>query len=67
VILRWEQGRPVVDALLSRGQLTRVTPNRDLAATLLTQAHAHIASGAAVVHWSASGCAKSAGQSVERM
>jgi hypothetical protein len=29
VILRWEQGRPVVDALLSRGQLTRVRPLRN--------------------------------------
>jgi hypothetical protein len=49
VILRWEQGRPVVDALLTRGQLTRVTPNRDLAETLLMQAGAHITSGAAVL------------------
>ena len=49
MIVRWEQGRGVVDVLLSRGRLTRVTPNRDLAVTLLDQARAHLASGAAVV------------------
>lgn len=47
--LRWEQGRDVVDALLARGRLTRVTPNRDLADTLLAQARAHLASGASIV------------------
>lgn len=45
VIVRWEQGRGVVDDLLARGRLTRVTPNRDLAGTLLDQSTAHIASG----------------------
>jgi hypothetical protein len=48
MILRWEQGRASVDALLARGQLTRVTANRDLAETLLVQARAHLASGEAV-------------------
>lgn len=48
MILRWQQGRDVVDDLLTRGRLTRVTPNRALAETLLTQARAHIESGAAV-------------------
>jgi hypothetical protein len=49
VILRWQQGRDTIDSLLGRGQLTRVTPNRTLADTLLTQARAHLASAAAVV------------------
>jgi hypothetical protein len=49
VILRWQQGRDVVDELLARGRLTRVTSNRDLAETLLAQARAHLASGASVV------------------
>ena len=49
MILRWEPGRDVIDVLLSRGRLTRVTPNRDLALTLLDQARAHVASGAVVV------------------
>jgi hypothetical protein len=30
MILRWEQGRASVDALLARGQLTRVTANSGL-------------------------------------
>jgi hypothetical protein len=49
LILRWEQGRDVVDGLLVRGRLTRVTPNRELADTLLDQARAHLASGQAIV------------------
>jgi hypothetical protein len=49
MILRWEPGRDVIDVLLSRGRLTRVTPNRDLAQTLLDQARAHVASAAVVV------------------
>jgi hypothetical protein len=49
VIIRWQQGRDTVDDLLARGRLTRVTPNRDLADTLLTQARAHLTSATAVV------------------
>jgi len=49
VILRWEQGRQVIDGLLAAGRLTRVTPNRDYADLLLTQARAHVASAQAVV------------------
>ncbi len=49
MILRWEQGRDVIDGLLARGRLTRVTPNRDLADTLIIQARAHLASGATVL------------------
>jgi hypothetical protein len=55
VIVRWEQGRGVVDDLLARGRLTRVTPNRDLAGTLLDQASAHITSAAAIVEADPSG------------
>ena len=49
MILRWEQGRDVVHRLLARGRLTRVTPNRELADTLLAQARAHLTSGAGIV------------------
>ena len=49
MILRWQQGRDTVDDLLARGRLTRVTPNRDLAETLLAQARAHLASATTVV------------------
>jgi hypothetical protein len=47
-IRRWEQGRSTIEALLGRGQLTRVTANRDLADTLLSQARAHLVSAAAI-------------------
>lgn len=47
-ILRWEQGRATIEDLLTHGQLTRVTPNRDLAGTLLHQARAHLLSAAAI-------------------
>lgn len=40
MILRWQQGRDVIDDMLARGRLTRVTPNRELAETLLSQARA---------------------------
>lgn len=49
MILRWEQGRDVIDDLLARGRFTRVTPNRELADTLLDQARKHLASGGAIV------------------
>jgi hypothetical protein len=55
VILRWQQGRDVVDGLLARGRLTRVTPNRALAETLLAQSRAHLASSASVVQWDPAG------------
>lgn len=55
MILRWEQGRATVDGLLARGQLTRVTANRDLAGVLLGQAGAHVASAAAIVESDPSG------------
>jgi hypothetical protein len=49
VILRWEQGRSSIDALLARGQLTRVAPNSGLAESMLDQARAHLASAGMVV------------------
>ena len=49
MILRWEQGRSSVDALLARGQLTRVVPNSELAERMLQQAQAHLASAATIV------------------
>lgn len=49
MILRWQQGRDTVDDILARGRLTRVTPNRNLADTLLAQARAHLASATTVV------------------
>jgi hypothetical protein len=55
MIVRWQQGRDVVDELLARGRLTRVTPNRDLAETLLAQARAHLTSGASVAESDAAG------------
>jgi len=55
VILRWQQGRNVIDDLLAHGRLTRVTPNRELADTLLAQARAHLASGTQVVQSDPSG------------
>ena len=55
MILRWQQGRNVIDDLLAHGRLTRVTPNRELADTLLAQARAHLASGTQVVQSDPSG------------
>src|SRR5689334_22007349 len=49
MILRWHQGRDVIDDMLARGRITRVTPNRELAEILLSQARAHLASGLSVV------------------
>jgi hypothetical protein len=49
VILRWEQGRSSIDALLARGRLTRVAPNSELAESMLDQARAHLTSAGLVV------------------
>jgi hypothetical protein len=49
VILRWEQGRSSIDALLARGQLTKVAANAELAVSLLDQARAHLISAGMVV------------------
>ena len=38
-----------MDALLARGQLTRVAPNSELAERMLDQARAHLASAATIV------------------
>ena len=49
MIVRWEQGRTVIDALLRQGRLTRVAPNRALADSMLIQARAHLAAAVMVI------------------
>ena len=48
-MMRWECGRATVDDLITRGRLTRVAPNRELAESYLTQARQHSMSAAAIV------------------
>ena len=50
MIVRWEQGRAVIDVLLKQGRLTRVAPNRALAASMLIQARAHLSVSAVVMN-----------------
>lgn len=47
--MRWQQGRPAIDGMLSRGELERVPPSRERADLLLTQAHQHVKSAEAVM------------------
>jgi len=47
VILRWAQGREVIDELLAHGGLEKVPANRDLAHSYLEQAAAHLRTSAA--------------------
>ena len=49
MIVRWEQGRAVIDVLLKQGRLTRVAPNRALADSMLIQARAHLAAAVIVM------------------
>ncbi len=49
MIVRWEQGRTVIDALLKQGRLTGVAPNRALADSMLIQARAHLAASVIVI------------------
>ncbi len=42
MILRWEQGRATVDRLLGERRLERVPANRELGATYIDQARAHL-------------------------
>ena len=49
MIVRWEQGRAVIDVLLKQGRLTRVAPNRALADSMLIQARAHLAASVIVI------------------
>ncbi|CAN5475384.1 hypothetical protein BH10ACT7_BH10ACT7_17680 [soil metagenome] len=46
---RWNEGRAIVDDLLSSGRLTRVAPNRELADDYLRQARQHISSAETLV------------------
>jgi hypothetical protein len=47
--VRWEQGRPAIDAMIGGGALERVSANRDHAELLLRQARAHVAAGTVIV------------------
>jgi hypothetical protein len=46
--MRWQQGREVLDGMISRGELERVPPSRDHADLLLSQARLHLASADAI-------------------
>lgn len=46
MIVRWERGRAEIDQLLQQGRLTRVTANRELAISHLTQANTHLLAAA---------------------
>lgn len=46
MIDRWDRGRVEVDQLLQRSRLTRVAPNRNLAASHLVQANTHLIAAA---------------------
>lgn len=47
--MRWAQGRAVIDAMLSRGELERVPASRPHADLLLEQASRHVKSAEAVM------------------
>jgi hypothetical protein len=47
--MRWQQGRPLVDGMLARGELERVPPSRQHADVLLAQAYQHVKSAEAVM------------------
>jgi hypothetical protein len=53
--MRWRQGRDVLDDMLGRGDLERVTPSRDHADVLLGQAYRHLASAQAIADSDATG------------
>ncbi|WP_434615401.1 hypothetical protein [Arthrobacter sp. A5] len=44
MVIRWNQGRDVVDNLLNKGQLERITASRELADQMLSAARAHLES-----------------------
>jgi len=48
MIVRWEQGRDVIDQLLAQGRLQRVAPNRALADHYLERSALHSASAQAI-------------------
>ena len=45
---RWDRGRADVDRLLGQARLTRVVPNRELAAHYISQAGTHFAGASAL-------------------
>ena len=56
MIAYWEQGRTTIDALLADRRLERVAPSRELADTLLDQAHRHLETAAGNVESDPTGC-----------
>ncbi|RYE81910.1 MAG: HEPN domain-containing protein, partial [Hyphomicrobiales bacterium] len=44
MIIRWEQGRAVIDDLLTKGRLDRVQPSGELAEEMLARADRHLRS-----------------------
>ena len=56
MIAYWEQGRTTIDALLADRRLERVAPSRELADTLLDQAHRHLETAAGNVGSDPTGC-----------
>jgi hypothetical protein len=53
--VRWQQGRDTIDGMIARGELERVPPSRQHADRLLTQAHQHLESAAAIADTDAAG------------
>lgn len=53
--MRWQQGRSTIDGLLSRGELERVSPNREHADVLIGQAGLHIVAAKSIVEQDAVG------------
>ena len=56
MIAYWEQGRTTIDALLADRRLERVASSRELADTLLDQAHRHLETAAGNVGSDPTGC-----------
>ncbi|GEP27126.1 hypothetical protein CLE01_17240 [Cryobacterium levicorallinum] len=55
MIVRWEQGRSVVDRLIAERRLDRVAPNRELSDLMIDQAEAHLATAEFAMHHDAPG------------
>jgi multidrug efflux pump subunit AcrA (membrane-fusion protein) len=47
--MRWDQGRPAVDGMISRGEIERVPASRDHADLLMVQANQHVRAARAIV------------------
>lgn len=46
--MKWQQGRATIDAMLARGELEQVRPNREHADVLVRQARDHIAAAGSI-------------------